>query len=454
MSIKKQFFILSAIIITVPILCALFIFTHHYFSSSDRLLIEGYKEIRKMDYSLFSNNDWDTLYKTIDELPLNVEAVLLSEDNKVILSSISDFKTGKLIAPREMWELVNGASDKYFYQFTSPPLEKRKVTLITRTPRNAKNTNVVKNICITVLVAIVIFVIICIISIFNISRTIFNSIVVLENKTQQIADGKLTEKVKNEIKSNQSNEITSILESLEKMRISLLEAQNRKNKFIMGISHDLRTPVAVIKGYTEAITDGIITEPDEIKSSLDLIGTETNHLERMIDTLLNFMKLNNSELRQKLIPGSITNVIHVFEKEAKITGNVFKRTIITDVNLSQDIEVPLDEQLALRAFQNLFSNAIRYTNDGDTIKIISYIEDNKIYLKVADTGIGISENDLDHIFDLFYRATSSRREEGMGIGLSIVKNIIDTHGWNIFVESELKKGTTFTIEIPFSSETN
>lgn len=448
MSIKKQFFILAVTIITVPILCVISVLTHNYMKSSDRILIEGYREIRKMDAGQFTKNDWDTLLTTIQDLPLDVEAVLLSEDNTVIISSIPDFAINKQIAPREMWELVNGASDKYFYQVTSPSLENRKVTLLTRTPRDRKNSEPRANLWVSILVFFIIFVTICIILIVFISTTIFKSIVLLEDKTQQIANGDLSTQVKSAEDENKANEITTILNSLEKMRLSLLEAQNRKNKFIMGISHDLRTPVAIIKGYTEAITDGIITEPDEIKTSLELIGTKTNQLESMIDTLINFMKLNNSEIRQNLIPASITEVITNFAKESKITANVFKRIITINVNLPEDILIPLDKQLATRAFQNLFSNALRYTNDGDEIEIISYMEKDTIYLKIRDTGIGMEQKDIDHIFDLFYRATNSRREEGMGIGLSVVKSIIETHGWDINVESEPGKGSTFSIIIP------
>lgn len=451
MSIKKQFLFLSIIITIVPILCLISFLTHYYVKSSDRLLIEGYKEIREMDASQFTKNDWDMLYETIDTLPLDVEATLLDENNTVLISSIPDFTLGKQIQPREMWELVNGESDKYFYQFTSPPLENRKITLLTRTSRERKKTETNKNLWITLFSIIVLFITICIVLIIFISTTIFKSIILLETKTQQIANGDLSEMSDITHDLNKSNEITSTLQSLEKMRVSLLEAQNRKNKFIMGISHDLRTPVAIIKGYTEAISDGIISDPDEVKTSLDLIGTKTTQLESMIDTLINFMKLNSTELRQKLLPSSITNLIKNFAKESQVTANVFKRNIIININLEKDILVPLDEQLASRAFQNLFSNALRYTNDGDEIEISSYIENNKIFLKIRDTGIGMAQKDLANIFDLFYRATNSRREEGMGIGLSVVKNIIETHGWTIDVESELNVGSTFTIQIPFEN---
>ncbi len=235
------------------------------------------------------------------------------------------------------------------------------------------------------------------------------------------------------------------------MRKSLVEAQNRKNKFIMGISHDLRTPVAVIKGYIEAIQDGLISEPDEILETMNMMEDKATKLENMINTLISYTKMESSEIKEKLVVSSITKIIENFSKGAVITGGIYKRNIVIDFNLDQDYKVPLDEQLVARLFENLYSNAIRYSKENDTITITSYKEGSNIVVKVADTGIGIAKEDLKNIFDLFYRGTNSRREEGMGIGLSVVKNIVDVHGWKIEVQSEKDKGSCFIITIPVNA---
>ena len=225
----------------------------------------------------------------------------------------------------------------------------------------------------------------------------------------------------------------------------------------MGISHDLRTPVSIIKGYTEALHDGVITDKKEIQDSLELIGTKTTQLEEMIDTLLSYIKLNNIELRNTFISQSITDFIKSFAKRAEITGNIFKRNIILNLKLPYDISIPFDSQLVTRAFENIFINALRYTKDDDSIYLSASIKQetvNKetrkvIVFSIRDTGPGIKKEDLNNIFDLFYRGTSSRREEGLGVGLSVVKNIIETHCWNIKVTSKLNEGSNFIITIPF-----
>lgn len=220
----------------------------------------------------------------------------------------------------------------------------------------------------------------------------------------------------------------------------------------MGISHDLRTPIAIIKGYTEALSDGVIKTKVEREKALELIRNKISHLENMINTLISFVKLENTDIRKTLVPKSITQLIKNFSKDAEATMSVFNRCVSCNINLDKDYYVPLDEQLVNRVFENLLSNALRYTSDDDEIKICAYEENGEIIIKFCDTGVGIAESDLANIFDLFYRASNSRREEGMGIGLSVVKNIIETHGWRIEVESEKGKGSCFTIFIPLNQE--
>ena len=220
----------------------------------------------------------------------------------------------------------------------------------------------------------------------------------------------------------------------------------------MGISHDLRTPVAVIKGYTEAIADDIIVDKSEIKQSLQLIKTKTTQLEEMIDTLINYTRLNNSDIREKMVKKSITNFFNDYLKEVSVYGELINRKITTENLVSDNIELPFNEQLLHRALENLFSNARRYTKDGDSIQLKLHIEGSNLIFDMKDSGCGIAKEDLKNIFDLFFRGTNSRLEKGMGIGLSVVKNIISTHGWTINVDSEKGVGSTFSIIIPLEQE--
>ncbi|MCR4734745.1 MAG: HAMP domain-containing histidine kinase [Treponema sp.] len=447
MTIKRQFCILAGLIIAIPILGALYISIHQYIHSPSRLFLKGIKDIEQLNKFDYSPNNRKELADLLRTIPPHVDYCLIDENYNILISKMREFSSYSTIPPQEFWKKIKTTPKNYFYQITYSTIDGKLVYLIARIKNHPEKRGPLPfiPILIALLTVIVIFCIAVLILIFfNISK----SITELENKTHAIAAGKLTEKIN--LKEGSSNEITSITESLEKMRLSLLEAQNQKNKFIMGISHDLRTPVAIIKGYTEAISDGVISEKNEVNNALELIKAKTTQLESMIDTLINYMKMNSADLREKLLPESITNLIIDFAKEAKITANVFKRNIITSIDLKKDIKIPLNHQLVTRAFENLFNNALRYTKDNDTITISAFQKNNTIFFSIEDTGCGIEEADLKNIFNLFYRGTNSRREEGMGIGLSVVKNIIETHGWDISVKSKKDIGSCFSISIPIN----
>lgn len=448
MKLKNQFTILATLITAIPVACIIFMCVNFYLRSQRNMLLSGSKEVQVFDSSNMTSADYNLFLKNVRLLPKNVECALIDNiTGLVITSSIKELPVNKYLSQWELWAVMESTSGTYFYQFTSLRTFTLDSMMITRVPRkkSAQSKNQIMLPLLYLILSIIIGV--CIIIIVRLSATINKSIKTIEDETQAIAEGDLSHKIPYD--SKRANEITSISKSLEKMRNSLLEAQNQKTKFIMGISHDLRTPVAVIKGYTEAISDGMISGEEELANAMELISGKTSQLENMINTLINFTKMNSSEIRQAMKTQSITDFITEIIKEEQTTGGVFNRNIITQIDFDKDIQVPFDEQLARRVFENLFNNALRYTKDNDTITLKSYIQNDSVIYKISDTGIGIEKKDLDHIFDMFYRGTNSRREEGMGIGLSVVQNIIETHGWKISVESEKNTGTTFTITIPY-----
>lgn len=449
MTIKKQTNFLIIFIAAIPVFCLIYIGLHQYFTSNSRFLMNGSQKIENFDEKNFSHKDRDELFSTLRLLPPSIQTCVISNDNTIIYSTIEELKINSSFHQNELWHFVRSTSDKYFYQFTNVNLTTTRVTLITRISRSKQDITKHKSIILSIFILVTVLVLICVIFVTLIFHNIFKSLLLIKNTTAQLAEGNLSTKIITDESNIKENEITSTLLSLEKMRISLLEEQNRKNKFIMGISHDLRTPVSIIKGYIEAISDGVITEKKELTNALELILNKTNQLDDMIDSLINFMKLNKNDIKDTLYPTSITKIIENFAKKCEISANVFKRTIITNINI-EDIEVNLNEQLLLRALENLFSNALRYTKDGDKIEINSYTKDNFLYLEIKDSGLGIAEKDLKYIFDMFYRGTNSRHEDGMGIGLAVVQNIISIHEWKISVESHSGEGSCFRIEIPIS----
>lgn len=454
MKIKTQLRLFLAGVILVPVFAIIGLKAEHYIHRPDKILLDGYQQIRDMKDLHLSKKDTFIMKQVMKMIPPDVEFLLVSHLKEILITTIPEFEGKNQIDDETLFDFMNETSNEYFYQIVSPPLEDKdaEIVLISRVPRDRKEKSGLERAIDFVIFFIIFFEAFCIIFIYFISRTITRSITLLDKNTQKIADGDLDVKLEYEKNSKNDNEITSLTENLDKMRLALKDDTERRTKFIMGISHDLRTPVAVIKGYTEAMSDGMYDNPEEIKKSLEIVETKTDQLENMINTLINFVKLNQTDWMQSLKKQKIAPVLKDFAESCVTTGGIFKRNVKADVKIDENLEVPFDKLLFQRSLENLFSNAIRYTAEHDLIELKAWQEETCVKISIKDSGIGIAKEDLDKIFDLFYRATSSRREEGMGIGLSVVKTIINSHGWDISVASEKGKGTEFVITIPIKNE--
>lgn len=454
MKIKRQFVTLIVAIAILPLFFAVSLPFYHYLTSPQRFLMKGYNDIRNLHEDAFSKSEWDEIHAIIKEIPSNMQMAVYS-NNTIMISNFPDLKQGAKISKTGLFWYMSETSDKFDYQVQTPSrfrMKDRGFMVICRVPAQDKGSKRLRYLEPT-FILILIFELVCIVLIVRLSRTIFSSIQLLEINTQKIADGELDTQLELPKKTKDANEITSLAESLDRMRISLKDNQERRNKFIMGISHDLRTPVALIKGYSEAITDGVVSDMDSVKKSLSIIESKADQLEAMINDLINYMKLNTTEWRQHLGLVKIKPVLEDFTSSAIETANVYNRKISAEISIDDQTKIFMDKNLFTRALENIFSNALRYTKDGDSISIRAIQSDKEIKVSVEDTGIGIEQESLAHIYDIFYRGTSSRREQGMGIGLSVVKTVIDSHGWTIDVKSEVNKGTCFLITIPLLSAT-
>lgn len=453
MKIKSYFRLLLLIIIILPVFLVFFVPFYFYMKSPERILLKGYRDSIPYSEITLTTEDLKFLRNEIRHMPPDVDLCILSRSGNVLMSSIKEIPVNSTLDQKKLNTLLFSFDETYFYQLRSVKLPSKfyEVTIINRVVQKQSNVRNRKSVKFLLYVSLFVcfFEFFCISLIILLSSTISKSISVLERNTQKIADGELDTKLEKPKNIRFSNEITSLTENLDRMRMALKDNQEKRSRFIMGISHDLRTPVAIIKGYTEAISDGVVTNTESMKSSLAIITEKTNQLETMIDSLISFEKLDLREWRNSLILQSLNKIVSDFAESAVVSGSVFKRNISSSINIDNDIMVKVDKQLFQRALENLYSNALRYTKDGDSIEIKAFQDSENVYIHIKDSGIGINDNDKEHIFDLFYRGTKSRREEGMGIGLAVVKNVIENHGWTIDFVSEEGKGTDFNITIPY-----
>jgi signal transduction histidine kinase len=216
----------------------------------------------------------------------------------------------------------------------------------------------------------------------------------------------------------------------------------------MGVSHDLRTPLTLIQGYVEAIADGFAAEPDAQKRYLSIILDKTRVLEDMVGDLIEFVRMETGEWRMTHHDVPLKAFLEEIARRFAEDALILRREFASSIELPEEATVRMDEGLFTRVLENLVGNAIRYSEEKGKIAMSARAEAEMIVLSMSDTGIGIPDEDLGRIFDPFYRGTNSRREVGFGLGLTTVKSIIESHGWNITVASGVGKGTTFTIRMP------
>ena len=444
MTVKRQLTLLISLIICLPVFTALIIYGY-YCNSSKRLLLSSYRRSpEKADVSLTSD-DLNSIKKSILSLSPKVEAALIVKD-RIIESTIADFpQPGTTLQEGDLWKIIKQTGEEFYYLTETPLGSDRKhlVLLVSRISKKKNQTNMFYSL----LDCVLIFAIICAVATCCISRTITYSLSHLVKQTEKIAKGDLTPQ-EQRTPAKCRNEFTDLTEHIDSMRAALLDAKRKQQRFIMGITHDLRTPISVIKGYTEALYDGVITSEEETKKSLEIINVKTSQLEEMITSLINYCTFFRDNFRRQITPHCIKKQLETFAKSAETTGYIFHRKISCNINLLESTDIPVNEQLLARALENLFGNALRYTEDDGEITITADESDEYITITFSDTGCGIAEKDISHLFDLFYRGTNSRREQGLGIGLSVVKDIVDLHGWSIDIRSELGKGSDFIIRIP------
>jgi signal transduction histidine kinase len=221
----------------------------------------------------------------------------------------------------------------------------------------------------------------------------------------------------------------------------------------MAVSHDLKTPLTSIEGYLEAINDGLAKDEETLARYLGIIGDKAHMLEGRILELIDFVKMETGEWQLKAetidAEGFFSSLCAAFSDDAQ----VLKRNLACRIEIPAGTVIAGDPSLLTRVLENLFNNAVRYTDEDDSIEIKTRCAAGIMYVEVRDTGPGIDEHEMPLVFDPFFRGTRTRNEQGFGLGLSIVKSIVQAHGFSISAESNSgpDSGTRFIISIPLEA---
>lgn len=226
------------------------------------------------------------------------------------------------------------------------------------------------------------------------------------------------------------------------------ELDDLKNKFIQNVSHELRTPLGIIHGHAELLTLGALGEiqPHQ-RESVDIISRRVRMLIDMVDDLTAMLSAETQEMRREEINMSLLlySMLDEYRLQAHKVGVVLKADIADNVPMIKG-----DITHLRRVLDNLTSNAFKFTPLGGTVTLRLWSDDQQIIIEAADTGIGIPETQLSRIFERFYQVDGGvkRQHGGTGLGLALVKEIVEAHRGHIFVTSKLDVGTTFQIILP------
>lgn len=274
-----------------------------------------------------------------------------------------------------------------------------------------------------------------------ISRTILQPIRDLNKATTEVARGNFSVRVREPLDA----EYGTLTRNFNRMAEELSGIETLRGDFISNVSHEFKTPLASIQGFAKLLQDDSLSDSDRCEYT-QIIIDETTRLSKLASNILNLSKLENqTTIANKTrfsLDEQIRKIILMLEPEWS------KKNINLDIALD-DIYYFGNEELMGQIWQNIINNAIKFTPDNGVIKVQLYRTESNITVRISDNGIGISHEVKEKIFEKFYQGDHSRKTEGNGLGLALVKRIIDLCGGRIYVENLYEGGVCFVVELPF-----
>lgn len=272
------------------------------------------------------------------------------------------------------------------------------------------------------------------------SRMLTRPVRELTLATRAMAPGNLEQQVP--VRTH--DELGELAAAFNQMGRDLNRSISLRKQMTADIAHDLRTPLTVIKGYTEALRDGDLPATQE---TFEVMYQESTLLSHLIEDLRTLSLADAGELTLNQRQVKVTDLLEPVQ--AAWLPQARKQGVEITINIADNVtDLNVDAERLNRVLNNLVSNALRHTPAGGTITLWAKQESGATLLGVSDTGSGIAEQDLPHIFERFYRGDSSRSDGESGLGLPIARSLVEAHGGTITVDSALGKGTTFAIRLP------
>lgn len=277
---------------------------------------------------------------------------------------------------------------------------------------------------------------------FLFSRTLTRPIRELTAATRAVSAGQLEQ----EVPVHSRDELGELALSFNRMNAALATSTGLRRQMTADIAHELRTPVSVILGHAEAVHEGVM-EPS--LETFEIIRDEAERLDSLIEDLRTLSRADAGELPIEFQPVSPARLLE--RVQAIYKPRAAQKNIGVSLHLGSDLpEISADQGRMVQVLSNLVDNALLYTPEGGQISLSAHVVNKDLEIRVQDTGPGIAGNELERVFERFYRSDPSRQrnEGGSGLGLAIARSIVEKHNGRIWAESKPGEGTTMVIHLP------
>ncbi len=458
---KREFFWLSKLLLAlIIILFFSFIALNNIFQFNTSYMQEEKEELqifkRQIEWAIIpflKNKDYKTLQKYCNDFKNEDITFRIFDNNKKLIATSKLNKTGDMI-PEDSKILRNRTTKWKIYRHS---IKNKMIGLIYKININngyyleltVSEADVIKSIQKGQISIIILFVICVGLLVFVGLETIYSlgkSFNLLNDNVNKIASGELDTNIEvhhEPLLQELTISIKKMISRLKMQIIRLGQLEHYKSEFLQNITHEIKTPLTAINSAIELIENQKEFVTDKNKECLDIIHFQVEIINKLVNDILMLSEIEvaKTEEQKNFKPVNLNNLI------TKLMDNF---NFFNNINLiaTQNVEILANEDLLSTAISNLLTNATKYSG-SKTIDIILSKNETSVILQVKDYGIGIETQHLKHLFERFYRVDKSRSRQkgGTGLGLAIAKNIIELHNGTIYAESEVNKGTVFTIEL-------
>ena len=402
-------------------------------------------QVRKMEGLLstyfFGNRSWEGIQPYLTELgDIYGRRIILTDTNSTVIADSADELIGTSYSVdtgtqgRKMMPPWAARSIGTLHVDTTEPSEINKAAM--QLAFNSIGRFFIWGGLIAVVVALILT--------FVLSRRILSPVKALTKASRKLGKGDFSQRVN----VDDRGEVGELAESFNTMAGDLEHNEQLRRNMVADVAHELRTPLSNLNGYLEAITDGVIKPDAETIHSLSEEGAT---LSRLINDLQELSLADAGELKLTYQLDDIPKLIKEAVAAVRTRANAKKIELTTDLAAGLP-RVNIDSQRIKQVLNNLLANAVAHTERKGSITVTTQLKADEIITTVADTGEGISAEDLPNIFERFYRVDKSRARStgGSGLGLTIAKRLVEAHGGRIWAESEPGQGSTFSFTLPLA----